>query len=173
MKKLLLLCAVLLTPTLRAANAPAIAPDANLAPLAQLVGGLWVADIPVPQGRPPLKIELRFSWSENKRAIRFDSAFVSEDRRKPYTSGLYAWDGAKGKLVIFYVGDGGEIVQGTITPNGDTLVNDLTATDPSGKVSPLKVELTMLSPDAFENAIFVMKDGDWTSLLTVKYVRQQ
>ncbi len=71
-----------------------------------------MGEIPVLEGKVPLKIELRFSWTENHQAIRFDSAFVTKDQRKPYTSGLYAWDGAKGKLVIFYVNDDGDVTGG-------------------------------------------------------------
>jgi len=131
-----------------------------------------VADIPVSQGLPALKIELRFSWTENKRAIRFDSAFVTKDARKPYTSGMYAWDAALGKLIILYVGDGGEVVQGTITPEGNTLVNELKMTDLSGKTSPVQVRLTKEGSDVFQNAIFLMKNNEWTPFISVKYVRQ-
>jgi len=173
MKNLLLLGVLILSLTARAADAPVAPPGSPLAPLASLVGGLWIGAVPVPEGRPPLKIELQFTWTENHQAIRFDSAFVGNAKRKPYTSGLYAWDGTKGKLVIFYVDNQGDLTEGTIRSEGATLVNELTLTEPNGKTNPLQVRLTMVGTDVFTNEIFLMKDGAWAPFVTVKYVRQK
>jgi hypothetical protein len=173
MKKFLLSGCLLLTLALRASDAPASAPTSPLAPLESLIGGVWIGSLPVPAGKPPVQIELTFSWTENHRAIRFDSAFVGKDKRQPYTSGLYAWDGAKGKLVIFYVSNAGELTEGVITPEGDTLVNELTVTEPGGTTYPVKVRLTKAGPDVFTNEIFLMKDKEWAPFVTVKYERQK
>jgi len=175
MKKLLLFCALLLSLMARAADTPAPAPvpESPLAPLASLVGGLWVGDVPVPKGATPLKLEARFVWTENHRAIHFESVFVTSTKRTPYTSGLYAWDGAKGKLVIFYVNNDGDLTEGVIVPEGETLVNDLTVTEPSGKTYPVRVRLTKVGDDGFNNAIFLLKNNEWVPFVTVKYERQK
>ena len=175
MKTLLLLCALLLSVTVRADDtpAPAAAQPSPLAQLAALVGGLWVGDVPVAKGAPPLKLEARFAWTENQRAIHFESVFVTSTKRAPYTDGLYAWDGAKGKLVIFYVNNDGDLTEGVITPEGGAMVNELTVTEPSGKTYPVRVRLTMVGPDVFTNEIFLMKDKAWAPFVTVRYERQK
>jgi hypothetical protein len=166
-----LLCLfVLLASLARAADAKA--PESPLAPLASLVGGTWVGEVPVPDGRAPIQIELQFAWAENKQAVRFDSSFIREGKRQPYTSGLYAWNAAKGRLVIFYTDSGGSLTEGTITREGGILVNDLAVTEKSGKTTQVQVRLTKLDNDTFSNEIFVAKDGAWSPFVNVRYVRQ-
>ena len=144
--------------------------ESPLAPLASLVGGLWVGDLP-PQGNVPMKIELRFAWAENRQAVRFDSNFVQGDKRSPYTSGLYVWNPAKGRIGIVYTDFSGSLTEGTITREGEVLVNDLLVTHPDGKSEPVRVRLTKSGPDAFTNEIFVEKNGAWAPFVTVHYVR--
>ena len=156
----------------QAAEEKSAAP-APLAPLASLVGGTWVASVPTPAGNPPVKIELHFDWTENRQAIRFDSAFVSGDKKRPYTSGLYGWNAAKGKIAIFYMDSGGSLTEGDIGLEDGVLVNELRSTELSGKVSPIRVFLTKLGEDAFTNDIYVQKDGAWAPFVKVRYERQK
>ena len=144
--------------------------ESPLAPLASLVGGLWVGDLP-PQGDVPMKIELRFSWAENRQAVRFDSNFVQGEKRTPYTSGLYVWNPAREKIGITYTDFSGSLTEGTITREGVVLVNDLMVTHPDGKSEPVRVRLTKAGTDAFTNEIFVEKNGAWVPFVTVRYVR--
>jgi hypothetical protein len=170
MKKLLLLSVLWCVATVRAINEKPEATEPPLAPLASLIGGLWVGDLP-PDGKMPMKIELRFAWAENKQAVRFDSAFVQGDKRSPYTSGMYVWSPAKGKIGIIYTDFSGSLTEGTITPEGGVLVNDLLVSHPDGKIDAVRVRLTKVGPDEFTNEIFVQKDGAWAPFVTVRYVR--
>ncbi len=149
------------------------APVSPLAPLESLVGGTWIADVPVPGDQPPLQLELHFTWAENHHAIRFASAWVRGEKRSPYTDGLYAWNAAKQKIAIFYTDFGGNLVEGLIAPDGASLVNDLVSTAPDGKTTPIQVRLTKDGPDAFTNAIFLQKDGAWTPFVSVRYERKK
>ncbi|MBI3887013.1 MAG: hypothetical protein HY302_14990 [Opitutae bacterium] len=172
MKKILLLCSLLLT-LAHAAEEKPTKPVSPLAPLASLVGGLWVGPLPPgPAGSAPMVIELRFEWSENKQAIRFDSSFVAGDKKRPYTSGLYGWNAAKGKIAIFYVDSGGSLTEGDITLEDSVLVNELLSTDSAGKVMPIRVRLTKIGDNAFTNEIYLQKDGAWAPFVMVRYERQ-
>lgn len=173
MKQLLLSLALLLSLVARAADEKPAAAESPLAPLASLTGGVWTGVVPVPAGRPPMHIELRFEWAENKRAIRFESAFVSEGKKRPYTAGLYGWDGAKKKIVIFYMDSGGSLTTGDIALEDGVLVNELTSTEPSGKVTPIRVRLTKVGDDAFTNDIYLQKDGAWAPFVNVRYERRK
>jgi hypothetical protein len=173
MKTILRMGLLLLAGALGAAEEKAPAPESPLAPLASLVGGLWVCPVPAPAGSAPVSIELRFEWTENRRAIRFDSAFVQGDKRKPYTSGMYGWNAAKGKIVIFYMDSGGSLTEGDITQENGMFVNDLHSTGPEGKVTPVRVQLTKEGDDAFVNDIYVQKDGAWAPLVKVRYERRK
>ena len=177
MKNLLLSCLLLLAAVrLFAADAPAPGKkESPLAPLASLVGGLWVGhDVAPAKEGPALKIELRFAWAENRQAIRFDSSFVQGDKHAPYTSGLYGWNGGKGKIAIFYTDSSGSLTEGLITREGENVfVNDLVVTEPGGKAYPVQVRLTKVDADTFDNAIFLQKDGAWAPLVTVRYERQK
>jgi hypothetical protein len=173
MKKILLVSILLLAVTVSASEGKSPADESPLAPLASLVGGVWVGDVPVPKDAAPLKLEARFAWTENRQGVSFDSVFVRGDKRAPYTSGLYAWDGGKGKIMIFYVSNDGDLTEGVITPDHGALLNDLKVTEPSGKTYPVQVRLTMVGTDVFTNEIFVQKDGVWAPFVTVRYQRRK
>src|SRR4051794_36950401 len=82
-----------------------------LAPVASLVGGVWIADLPVQDGQAPTQLEARFTWAENKQAVRFNSAFIREGKTTPYTDGFYAWNAVKGKLAIYYTDSKGGLTE--------------------------------------------------------------
>ena len=172
MKKILWMVALLVAGSLWADEAKS-APASPFAAVESLVGGVWVAPMPGPKDQPPLSLELRFAWTENRQSIRFESAWVRGDKRKAYTDGFYAWNAAKQKLAIFYTDAGGSLTEGLITPDGDALVNDLVSTAPDGKAELIQVRLTKNGPDAFTNAIFLQKDGVWTPFVTVRYERKK
>ena len=168
----LLLGAVLQTSVCAADEKPAAAAS-PLAPLSSLVGGLWIGAVPGPKDRPPLTIELSFAWTENKQGIRFDSTFVRGGKRSPYTSGLYAWNGALKKLSIVYVDSSGSLTTGTITPEGDVLANELTVADTDGQVDQVRVRLVKDGTEVFNNEISIQKDGKWVPLVAVRYERRK
>jgi hypothetical protein len=172
MKKSPLALALCFTAALGWSSLMAQEKAAPLEPLASLVGGLWIGPVPVPAGKAPMVIELRFEWAENKQAIRFDSAFVSGDKKKPYTSGMYGWNAAKGKITIYYMDSGGNLTEGDITPEDGVLVNELQSTDPKGKVTPIRVRLTKVGDNAFTNDIYLQKDGAWAPFVNVRYERK-
>ena len=171
MKNPLLLFTLLLSLVARGADEKPAATESPLAPLASLVGGLWIGPVPAPAGKPPVHIELRFEWTENKKAIRFESAFVSEGKKKPYASGMYGWNGAKKKLVLFYMDSGGSLTEGEITQENGVFVNELTSSEPTGQVVPIRVKLTKIGNDAFTNDIYLQKDGSWAPFVNVRYER--
>lgn len=155
-----------------AAQEKAAAPASPLEPLASLVGGVWVGALPPPKSGPAMQIELRFEWAENKQAIRFDSSFVQGDKKRPYTSGMYGWNAAKGKITIYYMDSGGNLTEGDITLEDGVLVNELQSTDPKGQVTPIRVKLTKVGDHAFTNDIYLQKDGAWAPFVNVRYERK-
>ena len=171
MKKPLLAVALFVTVSLWAEEKPAA--PAPLAAVESLVGGTWVADVPVPAGQPPLALEAKFTRAENKHAVLFESAFVRDGKHAPYTKGFYAWNAEKQKLAIFYTDSGGSLVEGLITPEDGVLVNDLVSTEPDGKLVRIRVRLTKIGNDTFTNAIFVEKDGAMAPFVTVRYERRK
>lgn len=171
MKNLLLPALLLLTVSLWAEDKPAA--PAPLAAVESLVGGTWVAAVPVPAGQPPLALEAHFTWAANKRSVLFESAFVRGEKKAPYTQGFYAWNAEKQKLAIFYTDSGGSLVEGLITPEDGVLVNDLTSTEPGGKLARVQVKLTKIGQDTFTNAIFVEKEGALVPLVMVRYERKK
>ena len=157
--------------SLRAADEKPAAPASPLAPVASLVGGLWVAELPPQGNNAPMKLEARFEWTENHQAVRFESAFVQAGKRSPYTSGIYVWNPAKQKIAIVYTDFSGSLTEGLITLEGQVLENELTLTHADGKAEPVRVRLTKSGADGFTNEIFVQKDGAMVPFITVKYLR--
>jgi len=172
MKKLLGLVVLFLSGSVFAEEA-APAASSPLAPLESLVGGVWVATVPMPKDQVPLQIETRYVWADNHQAIRFGSTFLRGGKRLPYTDGFYAWNAEKRKIAIFYTDSGGGLVEGLITPEGEVLLNELVSTTADGGKLQIQARVTKDGPDAYTNAIFMQKDGGWAPFVTVRYERRK
>jgi hypothetical protein len=110
---------------------------------------------------------------ENKQGVIFTSAFVRAGKRSPYTAGMYAWDGAKRKLVMFYTDSSGSLTQGEAVRDGETWGHEFTITQPAGKVQRARSRLTHASADVFTNEIFLEQDGAWNRVVEVRYERSR
>lgn len=152
-----------------AGSAPATPPP--IADLAGFVGGTWTGDLPPEKDGPAMQIELRFAWTENRQSLHFESAFIRGGKHAPYTSGMYAWNAATGKFVIFYTDFSGSLVQGPVAREGDVLVHDLTIIDAAGKTDVAQVRLHRTAPDDFINTIFLRKNEAWEKFVEVHYHR--
>ena len=175
MKKILLGSLLVMAAGARAADsaatvAPAAPPPASAA-LDWLAGGVWTAALPPDQKGNVTKIELTVTHPETRQGLRFDSAFVIGGQRRPYTSGMYAWNAAKQKFAIFYTDSSGSLSAGDVTPAEGVFVHEFTATDRAGKVENIRVRLTHDSATTFTNEIFVEQDGAWAKIVSVKYER--
>jgi hypothetical protein len=149
-------------------SAPAVSPYAVLE---SFVGGVWSGALAPQKDGIPLRIELRFAWAENKQGMRFDSSFVKGEKRAPYTSGMYAWNAAKGKLVIFYTDSSASLSEGTIVQEENVLVHDFTVSNKDGTIDTARVRLTKVNADVFTNEIFLLKNDAWVKIVEVRYER--
>jgi hypothetical protein len=158
-------------PTLVPGAEPAATARSPIADLAGFVGGIWTGDLPPEKDGTKMQIELRFAWTEDRQSLRFESAFVHGGKRSPYTSGMYAWNAASAKFVMFYTDFSGSLVQGPVTRDGDFLVHDLTIIDAAGKADVAQVRLHRTSHDDFTNTIYLRKNDAWEKFVEVHYHR--
>lgn len=149
-----------------------VATNSPFAPLAYLVGHTWTGALPPMPDGTVMKIEMRFEWAKNHRALRFEGEVVQGDKRFPYTSGLYAWHPAKRQLVFLYTDSDGGLHEGALAGEGARLVQDFTISGADGKTVPWRSVLTRLGDDAFTNEISQQKDGKWEKFVRVRYERQ-
>jgi hypothetical protein len=159
-----------------AEDSSASAPKAELvtAPYAILesfVGGVWSAEIPSQSGGLPSRVEMHFSWLENKQGLRFDSIFVQGNKSAPYTSGVYVWNPVKQKLQIVYSDGSGNLTEGIVAQDGNVLVHDLTVSKREGTVESVRSRLTKVEANLFTNEIFVFKDKAWSRIVEARYQR--
>src|SRR2546423_2100587 len=63
-----------------------------LEPIAFLTTHEWDAKLPdSPEGKKK-KIHARFTWAQNRQAIRISNELVTDGKASPYIDGIYAWD---------------------------------------------------------------------------------
>jgi hypothetical protein len=151
-----------------AINQPSSGP---YAPIEFLAGGVWRGELPAAAEGAKTSIELRCEWTPNHQAIRFDSAFVSSDKRTPYTSGLYVWNAARKQLVLTYCDAEGSLTEGEVFVENKTLRHEFTITDVNGKVSRARALITPQSQNDYTNQISAETGGIWKKLVTVSYHR--
>ena len=65
---------------------------AALEPIAFLTTHEWDAKLPDSPDGKKIKIHARFTWAQNRQAIRISNEFVTDGKASPYIDGLYAWD---------------------------------------------------------------------------------
>ena len=154
--------------------APAAKVEPVTAPFAILesfVGGVWSAEIPSQTSGLPARIEMHFSWLENKQGLRFDSLFVQGNKSAPYTSGMYVWNAVKQKLQIVYTDSTGNLTEGIVTQDDNVLVHDLTVNTRDATVESVRSRLTKVEANLFTNEIFIFKNKAWSKIVEAKYQR--
>lgn len=141
------------------------------APIAFFVGGTWHGQLPPSPKGQKMEIEMKADWTANHQGIRFDSFYVVDGKRSPYTSGMYAWNAAKKQILFFYSDDKGGLVDGGVTIENGVLVHDFNVTEKDGQVSKVRARITQQSPNAYLNEIFLLKDNRWSKFVSVRYER--
>jgi len=149
------------------------APASLYGPVEWLAGGLWKATLPPMKDGSAVEIELVATIPANRHGVHLESTWVIGGKRRPYVSGMYAWDGAKKKFAIFYTDSNGALSAGDVMLEDGVLVHEMNVSEPNGTVSPVRVRLTKTGSNAFTNDIYLQKDGTWVQLVSVKYVRQE
>lgn len=147
-------------------------PTDPLAEIKFLVGGVWSGDLPATADGTHIGIELKADWTPNRQAIRFDSTFVNNGKRTPYTSGCYFWNAAKGRTVFAYADGEGNLIEGEVFLENGALRHEFTITTRQGKVEKARALITPHLPDGYTNDIFVEKEGAWTKMASVNYRRR-
>ncbi len=144
--------------------------DSPLAPLAGLTAHEWDAQLPNSPDGKTVSIHARFTWSENRQAIRISNQFVVDGKPRPYIDGLYAWNPEKKAIVFTYVGAEGDLSEGTVTQENGVLVHnfrEIHAAD--GKVEDYVARVTPHGDDGWENAIFTRKGDALAQIVQVQY----
>ena len=147
------------------------APASVFAPIDFLPGGVWRGDLPSGTNDMKLGIEARFEWTGNHQGIRFESAWVTGDKRRPYCSGMYVWNPEKRQIEVVYTDSKGGLVEGTLELVGDVRQSNLKLVDKTGREQTLQANMTHPDATTFVNAIQMKVDGGWQKLVTVRYDR--
>ena len=87
---------------------------AALEPIAFLTTHEWDAKLPDSPDGKKTKIHARFTWAQNRQAIRISNEFVTDGKASPYIDGLYAWDPQQKSIVFWYVDAKGGLTKGIV-----------------------------------------------------------
>jgi hypothetical protein len=153
-----------------AEESPAKASASPLAPLAFFTAYEWDAKLPDSPDGKKMSIHARFTWAENRQAIRISNQFVIDGKPTPYIDGLYFWNPEKRAIMFVYSNAEGGLFEGTVRLEGDKLVHEFQEIHPNGKIDPLLARVTPHGTDSWDNAIFARKDGALTPLVQVQYL---
>jgi hypothetical protein len=153
-----------------AEGSPAKIPASPLAPVAFFTAHEWDAKLPHSPDGKKMSIHARFTWSENRQAIRISNQFVIDGKPTPYIDGLYFWNPEKQAIMFLYCDSKGSLYEGTVRPEGNTLVHEFQETHPDGKIDPLLARVTPHGTESWDNAIFARKESALTPLVQVQYL---
>jgi hypothetical protein len=153
-----------------AEESPAKAPASPLAPVAFFTAHEWDAKLPDSPDGKKMSIHARFTWAENRQAIRISNQFVIDGKPTPYIDGLYFWNPEKRAIMFLYSDAKGSLYEGTVRLEGDKLVHEFQEIHPDGKIDALLARVTPHGTDSWDNAIFARKDGTLTPLVQVQYL---
>ena len=146
-------------------------PSASLlAPIAFFTAHEWDAKLPDSPDGKKMHIHARFTWAENRQAIRISNQFVIDGKPSPYIDGLYYWNPEKHAIMFVYSDAKGSLSLGTVRIEGDKMVHDFQEIHPDGKIDSLVAQVTPHGADSWDNAIFARKNGALTPLVQVQYL---
>jgi dipeptidyl aminopeptidase/acylaminoacyl peptidase len=141
-----------------------------LEPVAFFTAHEWDAKLPDSPDGKKMSIHARFTWSENKQAIRISNYFVIDGKQTPYIDGLYAWNPEKRAIIFVYSDAKGGLYEGTVRLEDGKLVHEFQEIHPDGKIDLLLARVTPHGTDSWDNAIFGRKEGALTPLVQVQYL---
>jgi hypothetical protein len=140
-----------------------------LEPIAFLTAHEWDAKLPdSPEGKKK-KIHARFTWAQNRQAIRISNELVTDGKASPYIDGLYAWDPEQRVIVFWYVDAKGSLTKGTVKMEEGKLVHEFQETEPDGRTADYLSRVTPHGSEAWDNEIFTRKGNGLTPLVKVRY----
>ena len=141
-----------------------------LAPLAFLTAHEWEAKLPDSPDGQKRSIHARFTWAENRQAIRISNQFVVSGVAKPYIDGLYAWNPEKKSLVFTHVDADGNLTEGVVRDEDGKLVHEFRELHcADGKVEEYVARVTPHGEASWDDAIF--RKGDMaTPIVQVTYL---
>jgi hypothetical protein len=173
MQRLVLLCALLWTAVSNGfgqASTPAKSPEAQLTPVAWLVGGTWVTDIKSPQSGAMIHVDNHITWAPNHAAIQF----VTDFNGKPHYNGFYAYDAAAQAVKFYYTSESGDLSIGTaaLDQDGKTLRQDFDITHPNGKVEHFRSTIVREGENAYQFTVLGNHDGEWKPEFQLEYQRK-
>jgi hypothetical protein len=152
------------------AHAQTATPSATaLEPIAFLTAHEWDAKLPdSPEGKKK-KIHARFTWAQNRQAIRISNELVTDGKASPYIDGLYAWDPQQRVIVFWYVDAKGSLTKGTVKMEEGKLVHEFQEIEPDGRTADYVSRVTPHGSEAWDNEIFARKGNGLTPLVKVRY----
>jgi hypothetical protein len=159
-----------LTVAILCADAQTSTPSATaLEPIAFLTAHEWDAKLPdSPEGKKK-KIHARFTWTQNRQAIRISNELVIDGKASPYIDGLYAWDPQQRVIAFWYVDAKGSLTKGTVKMEEGKLVHEFQEIESDGRTADYVSRVTPHGSDAWDNEIFARKGNGLTPLVKVRY----
>ena len=153
------------------AHAQTSAPSAvALEPIAFLTAHEWEAKLPdSPEEKKKKIIRARFTWTQNRQAIRISNELVTDGKASPYIDGLYAWDPRRRVIVFWYVDAQGCLTKGTVKMEQGKLVHEFQETEPDGRTADYVSRVTPHGNEAWDNEIFARKGNGLTPMVKVRY----
>jgi hypothetical protein len=149
-----------------APKAPAPRP---ITPLAWRVGGVWTAD--ASKMTPGMRIETRYTWSDNSAYIRFTTHFVSEKGTLKNYDGQFFWNPEQPALEVWYMDARNHITQGPVAIKGDVVQIAFRAEDFQGKMADLRVQVTRRTNDHYTWTLEEKQAQGWSQLASLEYLR--
>ena len=148
-------------------------PVSPFAPIEFLVGGIWHGELPSGTNEMKRAIESKFEWTGNHQGIRFESAWVTGDKRSPYCSGMYLWNPEKQQIEIVYTDSKGALIEGFVEQVGPVCQHNLKVVDKTGKAEQLQARMTRPDAKSYLNEVYMMEDGHWQKLVSVRYEKSE
>lgn len=144
--------------------------DTELAKLSWLVGGKWVAEVKSQDGNP-LRVEVKFDWASNKKAIRYSILFHQNGKDTPQYEGMYWWHPSKKQMAMLQINRHGDVTEAVVAIDGEHFRQTNTLTRADGTTQEQRAEFDRLGDEAFAFRAFVPKGTEWAEAVSFKYTR--
>ena len=150
-------------------SAPKPAAAKPTAPLEWLVGGVWTAD--ASKMAPGMRIETRYTWSDNGAYIRFTTHFVSPQGTMKNYDGQFFWNPEQSSLAMWYMDARNHITQGAIAVDGNVTQFTFRGPDFDGKMADLRVLVAKKTNDDYTWTVEEKQATGWAQLASLEYLR--
>lgn len=136
------------------------------------IGGVWVAQLPPDKDGDPRRMELSYTWGDNRASVRSEESVFKGETQADHVTGLISWNAADQDFRFQGTAPDGEVDVGTLRSDAGAWVCEVTRTERAGTAARERAVIKLVSADVATYQRFQLRGGFFVKVLDLRLERR-